>query len=458
MIADHTLFHGIAVVIDDEIQDPKASVKEIQKAIEEAGCHVVPLTGIPNEASVTNLREVAFFVLDWKLYGAALSEIAGGDPVQAPAGMVEENEESIVKFLRDLRKVRLAPVFIFTDEPVANIIERLKKHNLYDATDPSHILVMDKAEVLKTGLFTVLTKWMGDAPSVYVLKTWERAYEKAKNQLFLDFYVKSTLWPLILWKNFKDDSVPPATLLGDLIGRNLASRMTSFTCDLEPYAALVDGIKKNPKAYEEIVRYVLEGERFLAADRLDQDSFEPGDIFEVDDGYRVNIRPDCDCIPKGNDKLAKLDLYLLRGTERTFADLKYDAEYGLIPEQDNEAIIFPVYGGKALCFKFRKLYMRRWSELKDKRVGRLLPPFLTRLQQRYSAYLQRPGLSRMPSIAFPSRAPNETALVIETVAAAPVESTPVQSETAATVEARSATQPEDIPDQPSTPPSETRGT
>ena len=56
---------------------------------------------------------------------------------------------------------------------------------------------------------------MSTAPSVYVLKNWERAYEPAKNQLFLDFYTRSTLWPLIVWNNFKDDSVPPAALLGD---------------------------------------------------------------------------------------------------------------------------------------------------------------------------------------------------------------------------------------------------
>src|ERR1039458_4113032 len=206
-----------------------SSVIEIKKAIEEAGCHVVPLSGIPSEASVSNLREVAFFVLDWKLYGTALKELGGGEAIIPPAGMVEDNEKSIFTFLRALKKVRFAPVFIFTDDSVEEIKEKLKKHaDLYDETDPSHILVMAKGEVSKTGLFAVLTKWMGDAPSVYVLKTWERAYEHAKNQLFLDFYVKSTFWPLILWKNFKDDSVPPAALMGDLIGRNLTSRMTKF--------------------------------------------------------------------------------------------------------------------------------------------------------------------------------------------------------------------------------------
>jgi hypothetical protein len=398
---DPTLFHGIAVVIDDEIEDPDANVRAIQKAIEDAGCHVIKLSEIPTDTSISNLSEVAFFVLDWNLYGAKLKAIAPG--VIAPAGMVQENEDSIVKFLSELKKIRCAPVFIFTDEPVATIIEKLKQHtDLYDETDPSHILVVDKREVVAAGVFNILSKWMEGAPSVYVLKQWERTYGKAKNEMFQDFYVKGPLWPMILWKTFEDDSVPPAVLLGELIGRNLASRMTPFSFDLEPFTGLLESIKQDPKVYEEVVRKVLEGERFLAEVRLDKDSFEPGDIFLSDDGYRINIRPDCDCIPKGNDKLDKLDLYLLKGTERPVADLKYNSDYGLIPEQDNEAVLFPVCNGKALCFKFRKLYMQKWQDLKGKRVGRLLPPFLTRLQQRYSAYLQRPGLSRLPKAAFPS--------------------------------------------------------
>lgn len=421
---DPTLFHGIAVLIDDEIDNPNASVREIQRAIEDAGCHVVPLSGIPSEASVSNLREAAFFVLDWKLYGAALKGIADAETVIAPAGMVEENEAIIVKFLRDLKKVRFAPVFIFTDGSVETIIERLKQHpDLYDVTDPSHILVRNKRDVAQAGVFNVLSTWMGKAPSVYVLKEWERAYEKAKNEMFLDFYVTGPLWPMILWKNFEDDSVPAAVQIGELIGRNLASRMTPFSCDLAPFSDLLEGMKKDSEAYENVVRKVLEGERFLAEIRLDKGSFEPGDIFLAEDGYRINIRPDCDCIPKGNDKLDKLDLYLLKGTERPLAQLSYNSVYGLISEQDNEAVVFPVYDGKALCFKFRKLYTKKWQELKGKRVGRLLPPFLTRLQQRYSSYLQRPGLSRLPNAAFPNLAQPSVEAEAATGAAAAVAKT-----------------------------------
>lgn len=182
---DSTLFHGIAVLIDDEIDDPNASVRGIQTAIQEAGCHVITLSKIPSDAGISNLREVAFFVLDWKLYGAEVKEIEGEI---IPPGIIEENAASIIKFLRDLKKVRFAPVFIFTDEPVENIIETLKEHaDVYDERDRSHILVMDKAAVLQAGVFNVLSKWMEESPSVYVLKKWEKAYERAKNELFLDF-------------------------------------------------------------------------------------------------------------------------------------------------------------------------------------------------------------------------------------------------------------------------------
>lgn len=445
---DETLFHGIAVLIDDEINDPKASVAGIKKQIEDAGCHVVPLAAMPSDASVPNFREVAFFVVDWKLNGAALQEL-GAEPGITSSILEQQNEDSIVKFLHELKKVRFAPVFIFTNEPVDSVKGKLMEHaELYDADDPSHILVMDKKEVTDAGVFKVLTDWMKNAPSVYVLKSWEKFYEKAKNELFLDFYMKSTLWPLIIWKNFENDSVPPAALMGELIGRNLVSRMTPFECDLKPFNIQLEEIQKNKPAYEAIVLKVLEGERFLHNSRLESDSLEPGDIFTTDDGaYLINIRPDCDCIARGNNTLNSLDLYLLRGTKKAIAELKFDREHGVILEQDNEAMVFPIHDGKAVCFKFKKLYTKKWREVKANRVGRLLPPYLTRLQQRYSSYLQRPGLSRLPEELFPeppsddetvtpvaaqgveyALAPDEVEPVTAPLAEVPAEAIPVAQE------------------------------
>jgi len=57
--------------------------------------------------------------------------------------------------------------------------------------------------------------------------------------------------------------------------------------------------------------------------------------------------------------------------------------------------------GISFCFQFKNLIVGEWKEWKDRRIGRLLPPYLTRLQQRYSAYLQRPGLTKIPKVLLP---------------------------------------------------------
>ncbi len=409
-----SLFHGIAVIIDDEIDDATKAIYKIKQAIENEGCHVVRLSELPHAKGVPNFREASFFVLDWNLYGAKLKTIAAEDGITIPETMAADNEADIIKFLRELKKVRFAPVFIFTDEPVESVREKLRAYSdIYDEADPSHLLVMSKSQVNETGLFEVLSTWMKSAPSVYVLKKWEKAYEKAKNDMFLDFYMKSAQWPMVLWKNFDEDSVPPAALIGDLISRNLASRMAPFDCDLAKFAHLEEEIAKDQAAYQETVRKVFEGERFIADTGLIANAFAPGDIFSTAEGYFINIRPICDCIARGNTKVDTIELYLLRGTEVPLSELKYDRDNGLIPEKDNESFVFPVFESKALCFKYRKIYTKKWKDLKTGRIGRLLPPYLTRLQQRFSAYLQRPGLLRLPGSVFPDPPPDDAIQYVE---------------------------------------------
>lgn len=412
------LFHGIAVVIDDEIEDPNASVSKIAKSIVDAGCHVLPLKDLPAQESIENLREVAFVVLDWNLHSPATNEQLTG--VSLPADLRQSYEAKNIDFLKSLKATRFAPVFIFTNEPVQSIVESLKSHpGLYDEADSSHILIKAKSDVEVTGVFKVLDDWLEGAPSVFVLKSWEKQYQKAKNELFLDFYTKSTVWPLILWKTFKDDGEPPAAALGELLSGNLASRMSPLECDLEPFMGLWED--DGSDVHRGAVLRVLEGERFLNAERLEKDSIEPGDVFRLDEGgFRINIRPSCDCIAR-TGSLDDVELYLLKGIELGSEKLNklWDGEHGLITERDDKAIIFPMHGGMAIEFRFKDLQIKKWSTVKGKRVGRLLPPFLTRLQQRYAAYLQRPGLPRLPTSAvnadgsLPSVETPKTAAVAE---------------------------------------------
>ena len=397
------LFSGIAIIIDDAFQgNAPSAIGQIKTQIEDAGCSVVQMVDIPADKTMPSLRNASFFIVDWNLYGHAVKTDLENPPVRIPDSLAEDNAARVIAFLKKLKKVRFAPVFIFTDEVVEEIVSVLKEHSeLYVEDLPCHILVKSKAEVVKDGVFAVLNKWLATVPSAYVLKKWEQEYETARNALFVDFYGNSAYWPLVFWKTFGDDGLPPSVELGNLIGRNLLSRMRPFDFDLDSVGKDCAGWEENQD--RETLLKVMEGERFVRNERLHDDSIAAGDVFQIDTkDFLINIRPDCDCIVHDGSS-ESIDLYLLEGgllTETKVAKL-YSPEYRLIDERHNETIIFGMTDQRSISFKFKRLQVRPWDELKDKRIGRLLPPFLTRLQQRYAAYLQRPGLPAIPKDAVP---------------------------------------------------------
>lgn len=390
------------MLIDDDIVDERAGIRKLQTQIEAEGCHVVPMSQLPTEAGVPNLRSFSFFVLDWNLYGRDYRDPETELPLPVPEEIKEKNAVDAIAFLKRLKKVCVAPVFIFTDEIVEVVEARIKQHSeLYDVSDPSHILVRDKKEVTDLGIFKVLSDWMDKAPSVYVLKKWERAYEDAKTELFLDFYHNSVHWPLVMWTTYKADNVDPSVELGNLLGRNLLSRMTPYHFDLAPFEAAVNSEEGKS---ETAVLKVLEGERFLKKDRLQDDSVAPGDVFKKSGQYFINIRPDCDCIVRDGGAQDDVEMYLLRGDKFKSDKIaeRLVEKTGTISERDGETIIFGMVDGITVCFQLKDLSVEQWKEWKNRRIGRLLPPYLTRLQQRYSTYLQRPGLTKIPKVLLPT--------------------------------------------------------
>jgi hypothetical protein len=398
---DAKLFHGIAVVIDDEINEPTSEIAAIRAHIEKGGCPVVASETIPDRAGLEGYRGASFFVVDWNMYGAALAGPSGFPEATPTAELRKKNAADVIGFLQELKKVRFAPVFLFTQQSIIDDVkhELRKNPDLYDSEGRSHIFVRSKAEVLEKGVFVVLSEYLSQTPSAYVLKCWEREYERAKGELFLDFYGKSVFWPVFLWNTFEEDGLNPSVELGELIGRNLLSRMTPFDFDLRSLSQALKALVGNEENYRQMLLQVLEGERFVSRDQLHPGSISAGDIFKFHGDYFINIRPDCDCVARDGTQQDSVDLYLLEGSKLTPGQIKYDERHGLIQEKDTECIIFPMYGGVCVSFQFKNLHLKPWGEWKQRRIGRLLPPFLTRLQQRYSAYLQRPGLTRVPKQA-----------------------------------------------------------
>jgi len=397
------LFKGVAVIIDDGVGSSNPALENILAQIREQNIPLLTYKAIPTEQTTQHFQNLSFLLLDWRLIKQEISsgDLEAGNTIPATLQSVEATEH--IEFIKTLKEVCFCPVFIFTNEDKDDVISKLEEGNLYTRDKPSHIFIKSKADLQNdTNLFDVIRSWLNENPSVYVLKEWEREYQKCKNKLFTDFQDLSPVWPQIIWKNFHEDGGNKSLELGELISRNLHTRMTPFEFDdelLDQDGGVVD---RNE------LRSVLEGERFLKG--LHPDAISTGDVFKesYQEGntekyrYWLNIRAQCDLVRTVNPML-----YCIPGDILTQkANGKIDNisfNNGEYLEKNHHAIVPFIDDGKIIEFKFTGFVMRDVNSLRtDKitRIGRLLPPYITKIQQRYALYLQRQGLPRIPDAAI----------------------------------------------------------
>jgi len=398
-MSEEELVSGIAIVVDDDIDDARANINTLLKKIK-GRMPCVTYSEIPKDAVLKHWKGVSFVLLDWKLENADVS--AGkAEGVKVPDTVSQSIIDDNINFLTKLKDICFVPVFIFTNEDVDAVKKVLQEKGLYQDGKPNYIFVESKAGLIRgKKLFSTISQWIKNTPSVYVLKAWEIGYHKSKTKLFHDFYEISPVWPKILWKSFSDDGTDMAFELSEVITRNLYTRMMPISFDEKVFTKRIKNAKK-----DEVLK-IIEGDRFIKASQLSQESISTGDLFKEeykDNGtakhrYYLNIRPQCDLLRSENRE--KTELYCLKGRvlHMTKANRNkiFSSENGHFNEKINNAIMAFIDDGKIIEFLFRDLKISTWKDLKSKRIGRILSPYINRIQQRYALYMQRQGLPRIP--------------------------------------------------------------
>jgi hypothetical protein len=339
--------------------------------------------------------------LDWRLIKENISTEDLEEGVKIPDGLQEYDATENIAFLENLNKNCFCPVFIFTNEDVSSIKNKLIEQKLIIDDKPSNLFLQPKSELQEDkALFSKVTTWIEQTPSVYVLKEWEKEYQNCRTKLFLEFYALSPFWPTIMWENFGDDGANKSLEMGELISRNLHSRMTPFEFD--------DGIlNKASTVPKDELRKVLEGERYLKKYCIHENEIGTGDLFREeynDKGqtkirYFLNIRAQCDLLRADYPQLYLISGYVLTQKENGKID-NISFNQGQYLENPTHSVIAFVDNGNIIEFKFSEFEIKSWDDIKDKRVGRLLPPYINRVQQRYALYMQRQGLPRIPNKAI----------------------------------------------------------
>ncbi|MFW5804100.1 MAG: hypothetical protein ACOCWG_02595 [bacterium] len=381
------IFAGTAVIIDNafETDEKKADrIWEIKNSLENHHIPLVIYSELPEDETIPHFRNLSFIILDWELL-----------PTEAEKANIDNN----IDFLKKLNETCFIPIFIFSKQAPESIVAILKEHSIYKS-NRGNIFVKSKVELVgeKNILFEEIENWINNTPSIYVLKEWELALNKAKYDLFTSLNNINTGWPCVLKSNFDSDSVDYGSELGALISRNLTSRMELLALNEK----ILD--LKEDKIPRKDISQIIESEKYIKKELLNPSIINTGDIYYKDGKYLLNIRPTCDLIPRNGNSLDNIEIYCLKGSKLSEQKLSssYNADYGNLIENDTNTIVFPIDNGRAVIFYFKKIYNYKYSEIKDNRKGRLLPPYLTKIQQKYSHYLQRPGLTRIPIESIPS--------------------------------------------------------
>lgn len=392
------LLSGIAVVIDDAFADDLSdqedgknetdAIFKIVKVIEqEWKLPFYRSSAMPPDDTWPNLMQAASFVLlDWKLWESGSSQLE------------QDGIKKNIEFIEQAKNY-LVPVFIFTNESPDDVEDNLPP-SIYE-NDPegrNFIFIKQKNDLMAGDRFNFepIEEWIRNNASVYALKTWERALHSAKIDLFGSMYKRSPDWPRVFWKAYCDDGVDPSSSLTHLINNSLRGRMQTNTFDDEILGADSSVISSQD------LQALISETSFRNNESLPSEEIRCGDVFQSSERrFLLNLRPDCDCIPRSGQTTDRVQLYCVEGEEMSDEDIDKRYNNGHFEERIYESVAFAAYNGRSLIFTFKSLRLKRFGEIREKRIGRLLHPYLTRIQQRYALYLQRQGLPRVPEGAIP---------------------------------------------------------
>lgn len=420
------LMTGIALFIDDDIDNENDDAFKLKDQITKKGIPLLPLRELPKKDGVvdfvSNLHGISFMILDWQFNSIPSDELLlSGASVSRSTS--EAFQEEVLSFIKIVLQKTYCPIFIFSRQSDTAINDALIEANIIGNDGNPRILIKSKKDLLGNKLFAEINTWINMNPIIYVLKTWEKAAKDAKLNMFYDLENKSSQWPSILWKTFEEDDSDPSTELTQVLSTLFVNRFL-FACKFSKDN--IDSRKKDV-LQENDIRNVLEGTRFIPME--DESSLNappaPGDLFWDQEGdiYYVNIRAQCGTL---HDK--KPCLYCIKGKAVTESRIRKRInnentdilfQGGELRSKKNLIYIPFAHGNKILEFNCRCFTIFKYNNndtsirlsspfnnsvpLKvAKRIGRILPPYITHIQQIVSSYIIREGLPAIPENAIPT--------------------------------------------------------
>ena len=437
------LFRGVGIIIDDDAKKDGTPAFELLTSIQNEKRPMVIYDFIPDEAEIDSFGNIAFIILDWDFSGQIKSSLEDSD-ISLGSELLHDQEQTIMSFLKKLLEKMFVPVFLITGQDFAKVKEELIDAGIYSEDKPSRIMLKAKSDIKDySTLMEQIQKWLTTSPSAFVLKLWEKEAVVAKNSMFLDMYNASSDWVNVLLGILKEDTKNNKKAVNHDFAEILNSNFVNRIAKMADYVA-VEGTSEKYNVDE--IRKVLQGERYIpyTDDSIPSVSYT-GDLYQDSNEdatypYRLNVRAQCDMIREDNPRL-----YLIRGKEVDVTNIMKQSEISIkedegekiltiggqqyqlknlnlegetdrfnkdmkiyersliynngdILEKKMHSVIACIADKKFIEFNFRKFEIEKKKDVEGeaKRIGRVLPPYITKVQNAFAAYMIRVGVMPIP--------------------------------------------------------------
>ena len=375
-----------ALVIDDEIVDEKSTISGIVSRLEQQGTLFIKHRELLE--SIDSISNIAFIVLDWDLMKEKKDAMPEG--VTLGATLLEDQKSKIRDFIKNVIERYFIPIFIFTQENIGSIREYLENEdNIKEAISKNRVYICSKSDLQDEKVIVSLNAWLNNSMTVYTYKIMEEAIETAKHRYFNEMFTCDLNWPCLVYQTLKADN--PVDINSDF----QEFLMTSFTSTIDPIVFNSSGFDRTVRLESAEVIKIFGKIKFLSYEGQANVGLHSGDIYANSDGekneYLINVSAACDMRNKR--------CYLVMG-EETSNPKKHDivCTYTVKRILDKKGIEFHLDNALLLDITdANKITLECDGGAKDyKRIGRLLNPYISGLQNKYSNYITRVGALREP--------------------------------------------------------------
>lgn len=390
------LCKGPVIVVDDMID---VSGDPINRLIREIKSKKLPVL---TYKSISEIRDELgqilfcnFFILDWRMIGR---EVAPPPEVQLGAEAEASSEQEVIELVKQIQKISLAPIFILSAYNPDVITSKLNSAGINTGGTQS-VFVESKDTVCQSdgALISKIEDWIKGSPHIYLGKWWTNELLSSNAELFWGLHESNTDWPAWFYQSFKDEMEEPVLALRDILSQLILSKIDVSSLD----KAMLDKFMDSPDPTTLTSLKQLYSRLVYTTWNIDKD-VRPGDVFKEQNGdevkYYLNIRAECDTTTRNRNPT----LYLLEGKTVDPGDVYYDNELEIVVEKVNQLVMFLLDGKDIVVFDKRKLSTKKYNQIRNQKICRVVPPFITRCQQSFASYVGRFGVPTYPKAIIKS--------------------------------------------------------